>query len=292
MQIRFVYMVFGDQPVYHQQAAFSILSILAQKQAGDSILMLTNHPEYYAFFGEQVKTSTITPQTLEEWKGPHQYFWRIKLQAIAYAALGVDEQAIVYLDTDTFLFGDLEQMRSGLMAANSFMHLNEGSLAAHKSKTIKKMWRHLSGKEFAGIRIQGSHCMWNAGLVAMPAGKALPVLTKAIALCDAFCDARVSPRLIEQFSLSVSLSEQAALLPADHYFGHYWGNKPAWENYISSFFHLQFFQNQELKEQQEAFQKLDLRSLPVHIVYSNTRKRLQERVYKLFPDKRRVYIPR
>jgi hypothetical protein len=64
------------------------------------------------------------------------------------------------------------------------MHLNEGKLSLLRSKTERMMWKQVGKKSFGGVVIQPDHCMWNAGVVALPALKSMNIVKMALAICD------------------------------------------------------------------------------------------------------------
>ena len=73
-----LYITFGNDPSIHLQAAFSIYSFLAQPGAVDSINIITDNKDFYNHLPSGVKIINVTQNELTEWKGEHQFFWRIK----------------------------------------------------------------------------------------------------------------------------------------------------------------------------------------------------------------------
>src|ERR1700712_98113 len=110
-----LYITFGDDLGIHLQAAFSICSFLSKSNNDiNSINMITDKPFFYNHLKEKVNVISITQQELEDWKGEHQFFWRIKIKAIEKICKMYPNSPVMYLDTDTFLFGDWAKLKKGL----------------------------------------------------------------------------------------------------------------------------------------------------------------------------------
>jgi len=136
-----IYLVFGEELSNHLQANFSILSMLTQEKTIDSINVVTDQPNFYNHLSGYVKTFEIDHKTLVEWKGEYDFFWRAKIKAIELITRTYKNENLLYLDSDTFLFGDLKQIKDKLNDGFSFMHLSEGKLSQLGSKEEKLLWR-------------------------------------------------------------------------------------------------------------------------------------------------------
>lgn len=109
----------------------------------------------------------VSDQMLKEWKGEHNFFLRIKIKALQLVSSKYEDQHILYLDADTFLFGSLEHIRVLLNEGENLMHKNEGELSQLSSKTENLMWRQVKNKRYGGVTINSDVCMWNVGVVAI-----------------------------------------------------------------------------------------------------------------------------
>lgn len=243
-----VLMVFGTKPSYHRQAYLAILSLLKQTTQVHKVVILTDAPQYYKFFGSLIDVHTITQEELTEWKGAHDFFWRIKIKGIEYAHLQYPQHDVLYLDTDTFLFGNLSEIQHLIASGKSVMHLQEGLLSALNSKTIKVMWKQLKGKTYQHCTINAQSGMWNAGVIGFSATHASSYLKDILAICDGMLADKVRPKLIEQFAFSLRLQQQNLLHPVDHILGHYWGTKAQWDTAIQEYLSTAFMQGQELED--------------------------------------------
>lgn len=285
-----VYLIFGENLSNHIQAYFSIFSMLTQKKQIKSINIITDHPKIYNHLSSIVNIIEIGPNDLREWQGKYNFFWRVKIKAIEQIAETYKNEDLLYLDSDTFLFGDLKYIKEKLNDGFSFMHLNEGKLSKLKSKTEKIMWRQISNQNIGSIKINESYCMWNAGVIGIPGNKSTELVKATLNICDAMLELNVTRRLIEQFAFSVALSEFSKLLPAKNHIGHYWGNKEQWNGIIVNLLLKAYFSNISLTELIDSFRSFDYTKIPIKVKISNTRYRLHNLVDKIFPERDEKYI--
>ena len=101
------YLIVGDDPSYYNQAVFSILSALSKTTEEDTVVVLTDHPNQLKVLNSRILIISIDPDMIEEWKGDHHFFWRIKIEALLHIASRFEGEDILYLDTDTVLYADL-----------------------------------------------------------------------------------------------------------------------------------------------------------------------------------------
>jgi len=285
-----LYISFGKTGNVPLQAAFSIYSF-AQQRGVETINIVTDAPGYYQHLQNLISITQVDEKLINDWKGPHQFFWRAKIKAIELMAKKYPGKAIVYLDTDTFLYGEINTLYANLLQGKSIMHQNEGLLSRVTGKTVQKMWQQVNGKTFGGIKIEPTANMWNAGVVAIPNTKEGAECENTLQLCDAMCAAGVTPRLIEQLALSVVLEKMYGLLPAAGVVAHYWSNKEEWSKKISQFFIQQYFINATQTQIIEAVQNADFGKTAIEKRERNTAKRLYKLIDKLIPAKGIKYLP-
>ncbi|NLY75091.1 MAG: hypothetical protein GX075_07275 [Firmicutes bacterium] len=285
-----VYLIFGKEFANHIQANFSILSMLTQREEIDSINVVTDNPTFYNRLAGVINVINVEQEVLQEWKGKNDFFWRVKIKAIELLANIYKNKHLLYLDSDTFLFGNLKYIKEKLDEGFSFMHLNEGKLSQLRSKTEKRMWQQTSNKDFGPVKINQNHCMWNAGVIGIPGNKSAELIKATLDICDAMLERNITRRLIEQLAFSLALSEFSQLIPAENHIGHYWGNKEEWQSFIVASFLKSYFGNTTLNEQIESFKSLDYTKIPIALRIPNTRRRLFNLITKLFPEKDKRYI--
>lgn len=288
--MQLLYLVFGTNIQNHFQAHFSILTFLRQGQGGLRITVMTDAPEFYRHLGTAIVVEVIDKDTLREWEGEFKFFWRVKIKALEQAARQQPELPLVYLDSDTFLYGSLAAMRQQLAAGQALMHESEGLLSQLPSKTERRMWQQVQGQAFGGVAITPQHAMWNAGVVGIPAARNTEAIALALRICDDLCRQRVTPRLIEQFALSVALAETYGLHAARPYIGHYWSTKSAWNEPISRFLLTSHLQNRTLAQDLAALDELDFQAFPIKQQVRNTQSRLENLTRRLLPPRNVEYL--
>lgn len=286
-----LYITFGSRIDIHYQANFSMLSFLKEPQHIDSITVITDAPAFYGRLAPHVRLMVIDDKTLTEWRGPHDFLWRIKLKALGLLAEQLGETPIVYLDTDTFLFGQPAEFKN-LLGSNALMHENEGTLPSLKTKTERRTWQQLQGKSFGGVTISARHRMWNAGVVAIPGNRNVQAIALALALCDAMCEEPVRRRLVEQLALSVALDETYSMVAAENWVGHYWGNKAEWNDAIAHFFLDHFLKGSSFEHEVESIKSFDFHSIPLRRRRSRMYARLVGLAGKLYPFRDVVHLKR
>ena len=276
-------LTFGDNTDNHQQAVFAALSFMRDPHIR-RVLVVTDRPDFYRWLSgtarnapsiddgggdasgkpgmAPVETLPITAETLTAWQGPQQFFWRIKIQAVAMAVRQYPGQHLLYVDSDTFLAGSLADMVRQLDAGAAYMHCFEDCLGDRNSRTLTRTRRALAGRTLEGITLSGRHEMWNAGVIGLPASTAAERVAQALQLCDAMCATDCPRRLIEQFAFSLAL-QQGTLHPCQDVIGHYWGNKPAWNRLIAGFLAEARLKDETVAQAVARMGQVDWRALPL-----------------------------
>lgn len=273
----------------YQQAYFSIYTAWARKNSEDRIIAVTEEPSLFHSFEDKIVTIPINKEVIKEWEGKYQFFWRVKIKALQLIAEKYPTDSILYLDSDTFFYENMDSLRNGLKNGQNYMHLEEGKLSKLSSKTEKLMWQQLKGKTYNNVKIDENSAMWNAGLIGI-SPKHFGCLELTLGINDEMCADKVTRRLIEQFSFSVGLNEFSKLKSADDVVGHYWGNKKEWNNIIGLFLKECFMKNYSLDEIVGEVKKMDLIQNPIRVRESNTQRKLKTFIDQFFKDKKAVFI--
>ncbi len=279
---------FGTRLENHYQAAFSILSFLARPGI-ERVFVVTDAPRFYAQFGARIEILPIDEALMSQWRGESGFFWRIKIKAIE-KVVGISGNDLLYVDSDTFLAGDLTGLSSVLAGGATVMHRLESRLSQRASSTEKAMWAVLRDKTFSGVRIDDQTEMWNAGVIGLPSVSAGEDIARTLELCDALCATPCTRRLIEQFSFSLALSSGARLRPCDDAIIHYWGNKPDWNLAMRDFFAEAALTDADLPERIGRLSYFDFRALPILRKENSARRRMVAAADWLFPPKRVAYF--
>jgi hypothetical protein len=287
-----LYLTFGSNASIHMQAAFSICSFLSNPTAPNSVNIITDNKKYYTHLGSYVNLIELTKEELLGWRGPHDFFWRIKIKAIEKICAMYPGEAVVYLDTDTFLYGDAASLAEQLKNGHALMHENEGALSAKKSKTERKMWQQIAGKNFGKLSMAATDCMWNAGVVATPNTLGGAECKLALDICDEMCGSGVTKRLIEQYALSLALSHSYGLHHASSLIAHYWSTKEIWNNRLNDFFVEAYFAQWDTDKLIAESKALNKNDLPIYQRIKNTRLRLAGLIARAFPAKDIQYLPK
>jgi len=284
-----VYLVFGNNLDNYQQAYFSMYTALARKNMDDKIIVVTEDPSLFNFFEDKIEIVPINKGVIEEWEGKYKFFWRVKIKALQLIAQKYPMDSILYLDSDTFFYQNLDNLRKGLMSGHNYMHIQEGKLSELSSKTEKKMWTQMKGRTYNNIRIDENSTMWNAGLIGI-SKKHFDCLDLTLGINDAMCADGVTRRLIEQFAFSLGLNQYSALQPADKVVGHYWGNKKGWNSMINNFLKEFFMKNYSLHQILEKIKEMDLVQNPIYVKESSTQQKLNRFIDRFFKNRKSLYI--
>lgn len=278
-----LYIIFGTDIIYHVQARLSIRSFQKQLTEGDKIIVITTAPQYYKN-DKSVEVIAIDDARITEWKGCHDFFWRTKIKAIEYISRKYPDQHLLYLDTDTFLYGAMDKLKEQLTAGNGLMYLDEGHPSTMMTKSLR-MWKQVANKCYGGITITKKHDMWNAGVVGIPQQCMQDVVRTALDVCDGMLDDDTERIVIEQYSLSIALTEKSRLTEAKGLIGHYWGNKEGWTKIAYDFMLKTCMCGYTIEEELAHLDEIPFREEPIYIHHSSTAKRLIKRINTLFPDK-------
>ncbi len=224
--IRYVTLAYGDAPGVYRQSLMLLVSLVAHAPEPYELVVATDRPDYYVWFGTRVEIEYLDPARLEAWRGPAQFSMRQKLELIRAAAVP-GKDATVLLDADVLARKPLDAFAARLRAGELFMHKHEYVLSQSRRSGNRKLWAALSG---LGYRADDS--MWNSGVLAIgPADRGL--LDEALAMYDALAVSGPRHFATEQLVEGVVLGRTGRLHPAEEWFAHYWGNKPGYDAELS-----------------------------------------------------------
>lgn len=273
-----VYFVLGGNTVIHMQVGFSIRTMLSQASTDDTIYVVTDTPTVYANL-PQVETIPISADEIRDHRGPHDFFWRVKIMVLRQIAGMAPDKAMMYLDGDTYLHGSLDEIKALLAEGCSLMHKDEGCPGDMKQKSLS-MWQTVNGKTYEGITIGREHHMWNAGVVAIPANRVVETTDLALAVCDGMLDDGSEPVTVEQYALSIALKERSTrMVEADRWIGHYWHNKYYWSRYIAKFFVRSYREGHTVEEDIMRIRKTNLKGVHQRILIKRTLAKFTGRLY-------------
>ncbi len=283
-----MYFTIGDSLDMYVQAFLSIESFKRQIGESDVIVAVTTNPDFFKGL-DYVKTVVIDCDTVTEWRGEHDFFWRTKIKAMERVLALYHDDDLVYLDCDTFLYGDVNEMKRLLNSGCGLMDGNDGHPSRIKYKP-QKMYKKVGGCSYAGITISEKHDMWCAGVVAIPREKSRAVLEMALSICDGMLDDGAEPIVVEQYSLSVAMYENTRLTSSKPYVAHYWSNKSQWIEIAKDMMAKSILTKANFVDEIDAFIASSIKSVPVYVKKHNTNRKLKSLVDKYFGDDSQQYV--
>jgi hypothetical protein len=224
--IRYVTLAYGDAPGVYRQSLMLLVSLVAYAPEPYELIVATDRPDRYAWFGTRVEIEYLDAARLEAWRGPAPFSMRQKLELIR-AAAAPGQGPTVLLDADVLARKPLDQFAARLHGGELFMHKQEYVLSQSRRSGNRKLWAALRERGY-----QPDDSMWNSGVLAIgPADRGL--LDEALSMYDAL--AATGPRhfATEQLVEGVVLGRTGRLRPAEEWFAHYWGNKPGYDAEIA-----------------------------------------------------------
>jgi hypothetical protein len=285
-----LYLTFGDNIRNHTQAYFSIYSFLAKGIQPASLNIITDKPWYYKSIEKRVNIIEVNAALLQEWMGPYQFFWRVKIKAIEKLCHMYAGEPVLYLDSDTFFYGTGRDYENLSRSEQAMMFDNEGPLKELPSKTMKTMSAQLKNLPLSGLSNLSEWNMWNAGVVFTPNRKDAKEMELALALCDGMCGNKVKDQFAEQFALSVALQHLYGLRSADNSIAHYWSNKDQWNEVIRTFFIECQMLGLDFEEQLKKYREINVHNYPVVRISRSTNRKLKQKVDQIFNDKKIEYL--
>lgn len=132
--------------------------------------------------------------------------------------------------------------------------------------------------------------MWNAGVIALSAASAASYVVDALMLCDAMTATDCERTLLEQFAFSLALNREGHLQKACHSIGHYYGNKPAWNQATQLFILCGLMQGMDFQDLCEYSGSFDFLSLLLHDSHRTRAVRLHRWVDNCSPPKSKTHF--
>ena len=214
-----LYLLYGGNTVYRQEAKFSILSALREQRvpASFTITLMTDEPQ--AFEGWPVNIIPLTTDILAHWKGANSYTHRRKACAIA-AGVKLAEKTI-FVDTDTVFFKDPAMLFERVTDQQYLMDEFEWTWAQAKQRAdYVSFSNELIAK---GKAPDDSLKLYNSGICGIARVNA-GVMDKAIELIDEWTDHYLRLHTIEQIAVSFAMGD-AKVVTANDCIHHYYSKK-------------------------------------------------------------------
>jgi hypothetical protein len=231
-RIRFGMLAHGRRMGLHREAAVALLTIQAYAPPASELILFTDRPNAYRWFGSSITVERLTADTLRSWRGAFDDPFRPSLEALR--RLAHDGTADVVLpDADTMARRDLAPFAERLAAGAVFLHHREYALAAPPRKGDRPLAREIVGRTWAGVTPDSGSAMWNAGVVAASRRHG-NIFEHALAVFD---EIRPVSRYfaVDQLACSIVFPSYAPIDAAEPWFDHYWGNRPWFDRAAEQF---------------------------------------------------------
>ncbi len=238
---RYTTLAYGDAAAIYRQSLMLLVSLAAYAPEPSEIVVVTDHPERFVWFGTRIEIEYLDARRLEEWRGPNPFSMRHKLE-LARASIVPGRQEIVLLDADVLARRPLGTFVERLRAGDLFMHKREYILSETRRVGNRKLWRELKQRGF-----RDDDGMWNSGVLAIPAGDR-DLLDASLEMYDTLGADGVRHFATEQLVEGVVLGRTGRLKPAEEWFVHYWGNKQGYDAELSRFLADAFIDGLSVKE--------------------------------------------
>lgn len=231
MPARFAVLAFGPRHEIHARTAWALLAIAVHAPPGAAVAVYTDRPELYRWLAGAVTVRAVGADELRAWKGPQDFFFRVKIMALRdLIAAGADPAVLV--DGDTAARLPLAELLTRLVAEGPCMHVFEQDLSTTRRRNDRRIWAALRGRTVGGLVLDGQAPMWNAGVVGLAGPGRGETIARILAVADDLLAAIPGLWTAEQFAFSLVLSRHGGLFAAEPWFAHYYDNKAAWDHAI------------------------------------------------------------
>ncbi len=227
-----LWLAFGAD-AYRREAAFSILTaqhFLLKRPDGGRVVVLTDRPaEFAPLVGPGGAVHAVDAAQLKAWHGPHDYFYLIKVEALALA-LREHGLPTLMVDGDTYFKRHPGPLMARMVPGVSVMDRPDGLIfAAPQYAAFAGLLRDAypdlrvplpGGREMVidPARLE----MWIAGITGLHPADAALVDDVRFAINQTY--GRRQTFNVEQYGFSHVLQEKTRLIRSDATIEHYWGN--------------------------------------------------------------------
>lgn len=248
---RYVTLAYGQSPSVYRQSLMLLVSLVAHATEPYELVVATDRPECYVWFGTRVEIEFLDRERLDAWRGPEAFSMRAKLELLR--AVWPEAGAIALLDADVLVAGDLAPFARELHEGAIFMHKREYVLSQSRRSGNRRLWSRLRSTRLS-VPVTAEDAMWNSGVIALPAADRSAV-DQALELYDECGAAGIRHFATEQLVESVVFARTGRLRAADEWFVHYWGNKDGHDAEIARRLSDAFIEGMSVKEAAAAYRR-------------------------------------
>src|SRR5262245_38896780 len=117
--VRYVTLAYGDLPGVYRQSLMLLLTLVAYAPEPYEIVVATDRPGYFGWFGSRVEIAYLDRALLDGWRGADSFSMRQKLAVMRTA--WPEGGAIAFLDSDVLAQQPLGSFVERLQAGDLFM---------------------------------------------------------------------------------------------------------------------------------------------------------------------------
>ena len=216
--IRYVTLAYGEAPGVYRQSLMLLLSLVAHAPEPYELVVATDRPECYVWFGTRVEIEFLDLARLRAWKGPRPFSMRQKLELARAATATLDSGlsrtppfATVLLDADVLAVKPLSPFVARLRAGDLFLHKKEFVLSENRRAGNRRLWSML--RKSRSFNFASEDVMWNSGVIGVPAADR-KLLDDAIDLYDHLGEEGLTHFATEQLVEGVIFGRTGRLKPA------------------------------------------------------------------------------
>ena len=222
-----IYLACGHRDV-HVQALYAAYSALAWRGAPElKGHVYTDAPDFFLPLAGRLQVHGLTAGKVRAWRGPGNYPFRIKIAALAEAALEHAEEPVLFADSDTFFVADFDALFDRIGPGNAVLHRKEYAVLAHSTGQLRRFRRRMSRFHFRGSAIDLNADMWNSGAIGLHPSQ-FHLLHTVLAFIDAISP-HYKKQLVEQYAVAYFLQKNAQVHACDDLLFHYWAQKPEYQ---------------------------------------------------------------
>ncbi|MFC5413067.1 hypothetical protein ACFPMF_27330 [Larkinella bovis] len=182
--------------------------------------------------GKFVSVEVISEIEFEKLLGRQKFIHRIKIALIERLIHKVNGN-ILYIDTDCFVNGNIEQVFKKIENGFFVMHKREFLIKSDEKDFIINYMHRFTNKDFNNIHQEvASLYMWNAGIVGGQSGILKNLFNHIYTLTDILF-AKSDLHTCEQLAFSTLFQLSGTILPVNNIIYHYWPHVQ--KEYINEF---------------------------------------------------------
>jgi hypothetical protein len=238
----FLYIVYGENQAYYNEAKFSILTlknwIVDDEQV--EIVILTERPDEFREY--KARVISLTKDQTSIWSLRNKYHFRIKNRGMAFVMDTLNlkhDEKIIFLDTDTYFHKSPLDLFNLITSNQALMYLNEGHIYS-KNRFLPYI------ENLEGLKIKVNNEVYQLSRKSVLWGSLMIGLKANMRMSLEWADQLMLELLnivpvhtIEEFALSESLLKDFSIVEGKKYVSLYSTSrkKKYARNIISNFFY-------------------------------------------------------